>query len=415
MDYPALQALRLPDHPGVYVFRGAQKQLLYIGKATSLRDRVRSYFANDLLHTRGKHIVDMVTLAETVTYTETDSVLEALILEAAMIKEHQPYYNTKEKDNKSFNYVVVTNEVYPRVLTIRERVMLTGTESTEQYRHIFGPFPHGGDLQEALRIIRKIFPFRDRCTPNSGKPCFDHQIGLCPGVCVGAISAEEYAETVQNIALFFKGKKSAVIKRLERAMYRAAKDMEFEQANEYKKMVFGLQHIKDVSLLSTEVKDASSQSSKKRARAFRIEAYDIAHISGTSTVGVMVVVEDGTPKKSAYRKFKIKTDPDRIDDTLHLEEVLRRRFTHADWTRPDLIVVDGGVAQKRRAQKVFAQLELKIPIVSVVKDEHHKPRAIMGDKEIVESYRKGILIANGESHRFAVAYHRQLRERMPKR
>ena len=414
MEYRQLQALALPDIPGVYVFRGAKKQMLYIGKATSLRDRVRSYFANDLLHTRGKHIVDMVTLAETVTFTPTDSVLEALILEAAMIKEHQPYYNTKEKDNKSFNYVVITNETFPRVLTIRERVMLSGTGSTAEYRFVFGPFPQGSDLQEALRIVRKIFPFRDRCTPGQGKPCFDYQIGLCPGVCVGAISEEEYAERIKHIALFFQGKKGAVIKRLEQAMHRAAKELEFERAGEFKKMVFGLRHIKDVSLLSADVRDASRRSSAHRAKAHRIEAYDIAHISGKYTVGVMVVVEDGLPKKSAYRKFKIKIDPDRSDDTLHLEEVLSRRFAHAEWPRPDLLVIDGGVAQKRRAQKVLSALELTIPVVSVVKDERHKPRAIMGDKEIAESYKHGILIGNAESHRFAVAYHRQLREKLPK-
>ena len=269
-------------------------------------------------------------------------------------------------------------------------------------------------MQEALRIVRKIFPFRDRCTPGQGKPCFDHQIGLCPGVCVGAIGVVEYMERIKHITLFFQGKKGAVIKRLEQAMHRAAKELEFERAGEFKKMVFGLRHIKDVSLLSADVRDASRRSSAHRAKAHRIEAYDIAHISGKYTVGVMVVVEDGLPKKSAYRKFKIKIDPDRSDDTLHLEEVLRRRFAHLEWPRPDLVVIDGGVAQKRRAQKVLSVLGLAIPVVSVVKDERHKPRAIMGDKEVAESYKHGILIGNGESHRFAVAYHRQLREKLPK-
>lgn len=413
MEYSTLAALGLPDSPGIYQFRDGEGNILYIGKATSLRDRVRSYFANDLLHTRGKHIVDMVTMAKTVTFTETESVLEAIILEAAEIKSHQPPYNTKEKDNKSFNYVVITNEPFPRVLTLRERTMLiNGAETERLYKYIFGPFPQGTNLAEALRIIRKIFPFRDTCIPASGKPCFNAQLGLCPGVCVGGISEKEYARRIGHIRLFFEGKKGAVIRELERLMARAAKKLEFEDAGEYKRMIFALRHIKDVSLVSEEVRTRSRDVARSRSRAHRIEAYDIAHISGKYTVGVMVVVEDGYPKPSAYRKFKIRIASEKSDDTLHLEEVLRRRFAHAEWERPDLIVIDGGVAQKRRAQKVLRELELTIPVVSVVKDERHKPKAFIGEKELVESYRKGILIANAESHRFAVAYHRQLRDRL---
>jgi excinuclease ABC subunit C len=378
---------------------------------------VRSYFANDLLHTRGKHMLDMVALAKTVKYTSTDSVLEALILEAGLIKEHQPIYNTKEKDNKSFNFVVITNEAFPRVLTIRERTMLSGVGDTERgdYRYVFGPFPQGSNLNEALEIIRRIFPFRDKCTPGQGKPCFNRQIGLCPGVCTGEITEKEYGERIRHIKLFFEGKKGLVIKSLERHMHAHAKLQEFEIAAEYKRMIFALLHIKDVSLIKQEVREASQRSSRLRDKAYRIEAYDIAHISGKYTVGVMVVLEDGVPKKSDYRKFKIRIESERADDTLHLDEVLRRRFAHKEWTRPDLIVIDGGVAQKRRAESVRRNLELGFNIVSVVKDSKHKPKMIMGDPEIAESYKRWILIANAESHRFAVAYHRQLREKLPKK
>jgi excinuclease ABC subunit C len=410
-----LKELKLPDEPGVYRFIGIKNEILYIGKATSLRDRVRSYFANDLLHTRGKHIVDMVTLAMTVRHTVTDSALEALILEAALIKEHQPLYNTKEKDNKSFNYVVFTNEKYPRVLVIRERNMLSGVGDTEGlYKQAFGPFPQGTSLIEALKIVRRIFPFRDTCTPENGDPCFNRQIGLCPGVCSGEMDEEEYTEQLRNIKLFFDGKKTLVAKRLKNAMDTHARALEFEQANEYKKMLFALRHIKDVSLLDENIKERSRRSSKKRARAYRIEAYDIAHISGKYTVGVMVVVEDGEPNKKEYRKFKIRTESERSDDTLHLEEVLRRRFGHPEWQRPDLVVIDGGIAQKRRAKRTLKELSLEIPIVSVVKDDRHKARAIMGNKEMIESYKRGILIANLESHRFAVKYHRELRDKIKK-
>ena len=412
-----LTKLKLPDQPGVYKFLDRKGKILYIGKATSLKDRVRSYFSNDLLHTRGKHIVDMVTLASTIKHVTTDSALEALILEAALIKDHQPLYNTKEKDNKSFNYVVATNEPFPRVVVIRERTMLSGVGNTDGlYKYAFGPFPGGSNLQEALKIIRKIFPFRDRCEPAkepmSGKPCFNRQIGLCPGVCSGEVTPKEYDEILRNIKLFFDGKKAMVMKRLKAQMQQHAKCYEFEKAGEYKKMIFALQHIKDVSLLDQEIREVSQRSSQKRARAYRIEAYDIAHISGKYTVGVMVVVEDGQPKKSDYRKFKMRTDPEKSDDTLHLEEVLIRRFKHNEWQKPDMMVIDGGVAQKRRAEKVVKELHIDTVIVSVVKDNRHKPKAIMGNKELIESYKRGILVANAESHRFAVLYHRQLRERI---
>ena len=408
-----LKELKFPDEPGVYRFLNKKGGIMYIGKATSLRDRVRSYFANDLLHTRGKHIVDMVTLAHTVAYTQTDSVLEALILEAALIKEQQPFYNTKEKDNKSFNYVIITNEAFPRVLILRERNMLSGVGDTDgKYKYVFGPFPHGTNLIEALKIIRRIFPFRDKCEVSSGKPCFNRQLGLCPGVCSGEMTQADYGDQIQNIKLFFEGKKSVVLKRLTNAMHAHAKVLEFEQAGEYKRMIFGLNHIKDVSLIREDIRTASQRSSKKRGKAYRIEAYDVAHISGKYTVGVMVVVEDGQPKKSDYRKFKIRIDSERANDTLHLEEILRRRFNHTEWPKPDLLVIDGGTAQKRRAESVLKELMLDIAVVSVVKDAKHKPKAILGNKEIAESYKNGIIIGNAESHRFAVTYHRLLRERM---
>lgn len=410
-----LKELNLPDEPGVYRFIDAKGGILYIGKATSLRDRVRSYFANDLLHTRGKHIVDMVTLADSVRHTITDSALEALILEAALIKEHQPLYNTKEKDNKSFNYVVFTNERFPRVLVVRERNMLSGVGDAEHlYKQAFGPFTQGSSLIEALKIVRRIFPFRDRCEPGSGKPCFNRQLGLCPGVCSNEMDEKEYGEQLKNIKLFFEGRKSEVVKRLTKAMDEHAKMLEFEQANEYKQMLFALKHIKDVSLLDEKIREHSQRSSRKRTRAYRIEAYDIAHISGKYTVGVMVVVEDGEPNKKEYRKFKIRIDAERSDDTLHLEEVLLRRFNHPEWQKPDLLVIDGGTAQKRRAERTLKSLALEIPIVSVVKDDRHKAKAILGNKEMIESYKRGILVANLESHRFAVLYHRELRDKLRK-
>jgi excinuclease ABC subunit C len=177
-----LVQFNLPDTPGCYFFRDADNKILYIGKATSLKSRVRSYFDTDLINTRGLKVVSMVKAASSVTFTETQSVLEALILEAQLIKQHQPYFNTKEKDDKSFYGVVITKEDFPRVLLVRMRD-LEKKVPVELQKYIFGPFTNGNSIKEALKITRKIFPFRDKCEIGQSKPCFNAQLGLCPGVC----------------------------------------------------------------------------------------------------------------------------------------------------------------------------------------------------------------------------------------
>jgi excinuclease ABC subunit C len=409
---------KLPDAPGVYFFLGSNKEILYIGKATSLRDRVRSYFGPDLIQTRGRLLVDMVSLADTIDFTQTDSVLEALLLEANLIKTHHPKYNTKEKDNKSYNYVVFTNEDFPKILTVRGRTLLTDDEKVggkKKYKYIFGPFPHGSQLKEAVKIIRRIFPYSDdKCTPNVGRPCFNRQIGLCAGVCTGEISKAEYGEHISNLKLFFEGKKKTLLKNLEKQMKEYSDKQEFEKAGEISKTIFALNHIQDIALLKSENKIVSESAGglvEESDHAFRIEAYDVAHSSGKHVVGVMTVVEDGEPKKSDYRKFKIKLNPG-VNDTAALKEILRRRLGHLEWQMPDLIVVDGAQAQLNAAQEVLKERGLTINLVSVVKDERHKPRDIMGDSKLAENYKNLIIIANSEAHRFAVSYHRNRRDRI---
>ncbi len=409
---------KMPDEPGVYFFLGKEKEILYIGKATSLRDRVRSYFGPDLIQTRGRLLVDMVSLAEKIDFTQTDSVLEALLLEANLIKTHQPKYNTKEKDNKSYNYVVFTNESFSKILTVRGRTLLTDDEKEKgkkKYKYIFGPFPHGAQLKEAMKIIRRIFLYSDnKCVAQGGRPCFNRQIGLCPGVCTGEVTKAEYAEQITNLKLFFEGKKKALIKNLEKQMNAFAKEQAFEKAGVISRTIFALNHIQDIALLKSEnkiVSESAGGSVAQSDKGFRIEAYDVAHTSGTHVVGVMVVVEDNEPKKSDYRKFKIKLNPG-VDDTGALKEILRRRLGHMEWPMPDLIVVDGAQAQLNVAKAVLAERGLTIPLVSVVKDERHKPRGIMGDTEHADLHKNAIILANSESHRFAITYHRSKRDRI---
>jgi excinuclease ABC subunit C len=302
----SIQKIKLPDAPGVYLFKQG-KVVLYVGKATSLKDRVRSYFGADLIQTRGPLLVDMIYKADKIDHIKTDSVLEAIILEVNLIKKYQPKYNTKEKDNKSFNYVVITDEDFPRVLIMRGRELLMNQEKS--FINTFGPFPNSTQLKEALKIIRKIFPFRDRCVPLSGKLCFNKQIGLCPGVCDGSISKVDYKKIIKNIQLFFEGKKKQILKSLKKEMKSYAKAGEFEKAADVRNKIFALNHIQDVALISASSDRPGSQThhpalSKAGKGEMRIEAYDAAHLSGTNNVGVMVVIENGEFKKGDYRKFK---------------------------------------------------------------------------------------------------------------
>ncbi len=419
-----LKKYKLSDAPGVYLFK-QNKAILYVGKATSLRDRVRSYFSGDLISTRGPLIVDMVFRANRIDFIKTDSVLEALILEANEIKKHQPKYNTKEKDNKSFNYVIITDEDFPRVLIIRGREI----EKNLLYpiKEKFGPFTNSTQMQVALKIIRKIFPFRDKCVPynqntdvdnksttvellsTSGKvnrPCFNRQIGLCPGVCDGSISQKDYRKIIKNISLFFAGKKKLIIRNLKKEMGIFARMGKYEMAGELRNKIFALNHIQDVALISDQ-SSAFGMSKSQALVSTRIEAYDIAHLSGTNNVGVMVVMENNEFKRSDYRKFIIRNSQG--NDIGALQEMLERRLRHTEWPRPDLIVVDGGLAQMNVAKEVTRQRGTLTALVGVTKDNYHRPKAIIGDEKIIGKYKKQILLINNEAHRFAIAFHRKKR------
>lgn len=387
----------LPDNPGVYLFKNSEGKILYIGRATSLRDRVKSYFGKDLIGTRGLLLVDMMAQAAGIDHQETDSVLEAIILESNLIKEHQPYFNTKEKDNKSWNFVVITDEEFPRVMLVRERQF----ESIKiKIKQKFGPYTQGSLLREALRIVRKIFPFRDAKSIIPHQESFYRSIGLSPDTS-SPEAKKEYQKTIRNLTLFFQGKKNELMRTLEKEMKEYAKDREFEKADAVKKILYALMHIQDVALIKKE----NSENHNGLAGGFRIESYDIAHMSGKNKVGVMIVFCNGEAEKSQYRKFKISKEVN--DDTAGLKEVLVRRFAHAEWAIPDLIVIDGGLGQLNAAKSIIKD----IPMVSVVKNDMHKADHILGDEKIVIAHKDIIIEANAEAHRFAIAYHKNLRKR----
>ncbi|RJQ33218.1 hypothetical protein C4568_04930 [Candidatus Parcubacteria bacterium] len=393
-----LKQLKIPDSPGIYRFIGAKGEILYIGKAASLKDRTKSYFSPDLMKGRGARIVGMVENATTLEWTTTDSVLEALILEANLIKQHQPPYNVDEKDNKSFNYLVVTREDYPRVLVIRGRELFGAEGAKLKIKKTFGPYPSG--LREALKLVRRIFPYRDTCVPNSEKPCFNRQIGLCPGVCTGEMSKMEYAERVKEICTLFSGNFKGLKRELTGKMREAAKAEEFEKAQVLRRQVEALEHIRDVSLIKDEMRVTAGGGT-------RIEAYDVAHTSGEETVGVMTVVAGGEPVKSAYRKFKIQSATN--NDVAALREMLERRLVHTEWPLPRVFVVDGGKGQLNAARKILKDAGIGIALVGVVKNDKHQPERLIGDDRAIKAHQKDILLANNEAHRFAISWHKKRR------
>ena len=396
----------LPQQSGVYFFLNARGDILYVGKATNLRTRVRSYFAGDMLEKRGPLIDQMIGQIARIEWQTTDSALEALVLEAYLIKRHQPPHNTDGKSDKSFVYLVVTREEFPRLVIKRQREILEG-KVKEPIRFSFGPFTSRHTLEQALKIIRRIFPFYSRSRSYDDTSNVYEQIGLAPGT---NMNREEYERNIQHIKLFFEGKKKRVLQELEKQMQEYAENMEFEKAGEVKRRIYALNHIRDVALISDDTKH-------QRHDGIRIEAYDVAHTQGKYAVGVMTVLYDEEPDKKEYRKFRIKSF-DGIDDNRALHELLERRFKHLEWELPDIIVADGSVAQKGTVERFLDTQELPegktIPVVACKKDEHHKVAEILGDSAVVRKHRRAILLSNSEAHRFAVDYHKQLRDKVPK-
>ncbi len=394
MDKKKFNKIKIPTSPGVYIFKNKKNKTLYIGKAGSLKDRVKSYFTNRLLFDRGERLVKAVEETDKIELVETDSVLEATILEANLIKKYQPFYNVKEKDNKSFLFVVITKEDFPRVIIERGR----NIKDLKDYKYVFGPFTDTTSLKEILKIIRGIFPFRDKCKLNSTKPCFMRQIGLCPGTCTGEITKKDYAKIVRDIVLFFKGEKNKVVKNLEKEMNFLVKKQDFEKAITIRNRLAHIRNIRDINLIKKDYVEENTTI---------IESYDISHMFLKNRVGVMCVLKDGEFQKDKYRTFNIKTE--KKGDTDALKEILKRRFMHTEWELPKLIVVDGGKQQLNAAKKTLTDMGIYIPIVSVKKDERHKAKEILGDDDITSTFEKSIIKINNESHRFSVAVHSRKR------
>lgn len=558
MFYIQDELKKLPDQPGVYIMHDKTDAIIYIGKAVSLRKRVRQYFQAS--HNEGIKKKQMVSHIARFEYIITDSELEALVLECNLIKEHCPKYNTMLRDDKTYPYIQVTlGEDFPRVLFSRQ--------IKKDKSRYFGPFSSAGAVKDTIDLINKIYGIRscNRKLPKeigADRPCLNYHIHQCDGPCQGYIGKEEYGKKIEKVLQFLSGNFSPVLKELEEKMLRASEGMEFEKAIEYRELLNSVKQIsqkqkitntdgedKDVIgcafddtdavvsvffvrggkiigrdhfhvrigaeesesnvllnfvkqfysgtpfipkeiLLQSAVEEMEileewlgqkrghkvvihtpkkgmkeklvdlaarnaelvlSQDKEKIKREEgrtigavkeiedllglhslnRMEAFDISNINGFETVGSMVVYEKGKPKRSDYRKFKLKTviGP---DDYGAMYEVLGRRFRHgleeqneienqqkpeeiASFHRfPDLILMDGGKGQVNVCIQVLDELQLHIPVCGMVKDDNHRTRGLYFNNEEIaidrhsEAFRL-ITRIQDEAHRFAIEYHRSLR------
>ncbi len=414
---------KLPQSPGVYFFKDSSGNILYIGKATNLKNRVSSYFSGKIENRLVHHAIGQIKKIEIM---EADSVLEALILESNLIKKYQPKYNVDLKDDKSFSYAVITKEEFPRVIILRETEL---ADNKNIIKHNFGPYTSRKQLETALKIIRKIFPYHSN-KQQTEKGCLDYQIGLCPGPFMNAIGREDYLKNIRNIRMILEGEKKNLIKKLEREMKDYSKKHEFEKAAETRNRIFALKHIRDIALVSRG--DENLKLKTKNSKFLRIEAYDISNISGQYAVGSMVVFKNDEPDKSQYRKFKIKTIQG-SDDVGMMREILMRRFNN-NWPKPDLILLDGGRGHLNMYDKLMRGLKLEIPAIAIAKGPTRKisdfqflisnqilpPKQNPAKAVAITKFPKNLLsIINdrnllsriiSEAHRFAIRYHKKLRK-----
>lgn len=404
----------LPSVPGVYKMKNADGEIIYIGKASSLKTRVSSYW--NKAHDRKTE--ELVRRIVRVDYEVTDSVLEALILEAHLIKKYKPHYNIMQRDDRSWTYVCITAEDFPQIMLRRGHELggeLKKRGAKKLYKKIYGPFLSGYSVKVALELLRKIFPW-SKCRPDQKRPCFDYHIGKCAGLCVGKVSKAEYQRITRHVMLMLSGKKKQLLKLLEKDMKSAAKKQDFERAALLRNKIGALTHINDVALLKKEKsKERVGLLGQRVQYVFnRIEGYDISNISGTSATGSMVVFEHGEPNKSEYRKFKIKT-VEGSNDYASLAEVIRRRFRNR-WPHPDVIMVDGGKGQVSTVVKMLKNLKVDIPVVGIAKGSARRRNDIIlgsKDKKLAEAanyYKEELVAVRDEAHRFALKYHKYLRK-----
>lgn len=436
----------LPDKPGVYLHKDKDGEIIYVGKAISLKNRVRQYFQSKSgLEPKARAMVSHIAEFE---YIVTETEMEALLLESYLIKKYMPKYNVLLRDDKSFPYIKVTlGEPWPRLIKTRRRI-----KDGSVY---FGPYTDAAAVDRLIDLLSSIYGLK-RCSasrfPEGFRPCLNYHLKQCRGICAGEVDTEEYGKSVEQVVDFLSGNTEGVLEYLNRQMIREAEALNYERAAEYRDHIAAVKAIPDQKKLDEFLSDVRRNRVKvvrrkaeemarlqeERINALNeawekegfsgvrlIEAYDISHIAGTDSVGAMVVFEDGKPSRKSYRRFRIRTAPGG-GDTDSLQEVLYRRLKRGlDGSpgflpMPDLLLIDGGMNQVNAAKQVLIALKIQIPVAGMVKDEKHRTRGLIveGEEKRLKDNRillRYISTIQEEVHRFAVEYHRGLRAKKLKK
>ncbi|MBQ3430654.1 GIY-YIG nuclease family protein [Candidatus Saccharibacteria bacterium] len=425
----------LPSAPGVYFHKNKAGEIIYVGKAAVLKNRVRQYYQHP--KNRDPKTAALIEEIFTTDWIVVDTEMDALFLESEMIKRYMPKWNILLRDDKTVSYVRIDmNSEIPYVSMTRQPL-------GDDARYI-GPFYAKNTIATALRILRKIFPYYNK--PYTGKKTLETDLGLTPGIEVGKMTPKEYHKILKNLIRYLEGDREELLKDLESEMKKEAAAGNFERAAELRNEFFGLKGLKKKIVFSDkEFLDISSDQALLQLKKLldlpepprRIEGYDISHQSGQDVVASMVVFSNGAADRSEYRKFKLRAQKN--DDTGSLKEVLTRRLKHQEWELPNLVILDGGTPQVSALLPLLE--EQNIPVIGRDKSGDHSksapvkivipmknPKISSADEisekssenppkfktvELAPDSHIARLIAriDEEAHRFAITYHTLLKRK----
>lgn len=403
---------KLPVDPGVYFHKNTAGEIIYVGKAAVLKNRVRQYFQKSEKDPKTTALVREIADTDWIV---VDTEMDALFLESEMIKRYKPKWNILLRDDKTVSYVRIDMKSKVPYVSFTRNPMDDGAT-------YIGPFYGKTAVEKAVRALRRIFPYYDR--PYTGKKTLNTDLGLTPGIEVGRCTAKDYKRNLRKLIRYLEGDREKLLIELEKTMKREAEQGNYELAAEARDQLFGLKELKRKIVFSDrEFLNISSDQALKQLQKLlelekpprRIEGYDISHQSGENTVGSMVVFINGTAARSEYRKFRIRTSTN--DDIKSMKEVISRRLKHKEWDFPDLIILDGG---KTQVNAILPLVEpFGIPVIGRDKSGSHSKSAeikIVFSGQIhplSSSSHIARLIAriDEESHRFAITYHSLLKRK----
>ncbi|MBR2710390.1 GIY-YIG nuclease family protein [Candidatus Saccharibacteria bacterium] len=404
---------KLPASPGVYFHKNAAGEIIYVGKAAVLKNRVRQYFQKVQKDIKTEALVREIADTDWIV---VDTEMDALFLESEMIKRYMPKWNILLRDDKTVSYVRISmQDAVPYV-------SFTRTPMDDKATYV-GPFYGKTAVEKAVRMLRRIFPYYTK--PYGGKKTLDTDLGLTPGIEIGKTTPQDYKRNLRKLIKYLEGGREKLLKDLEKTMYDEAAKGNYELAAEARDQLAGLKELKRKIVFSDkEFLDISSDQALKQLQMMlglekpprRIEGYDISHQSGENTVASMVVFINGAAARSEYRKFKIRSSTN--DDLKSMQEVITRRLKHTEWDYPDLIVLDGGITQVNAVSSLTEPYG--IPVIGRDKSGDHSKSASV---KIVTQNHNTIELSKGshvarliarideESHRFAITYHSLLKRK----